>query len=427
MELIIAEKPSVARTIAATLGATENKDGYMQGHGFLVSWCIGHLVELALPEAYKAEYARWKYKDLPIIPDKWQYSVMKETEKQFNVLKNLMNDDHVGGIVCATDAGREGELIFRLVYEKAGCRKPVRRLWISSMEESAIREGFSNMKNMAAYDNLYQAALCRAQADWLIGMNATRLYSLLYGPTLHIGRVMTPTLFMLAEREDTIDHFEPETFYTVKLDIGGNMIASSDRISDLNKARGIQERCNRSEAVIQSIEHKQKTDGKEFHSVKKPFSVRESNDSKPFTIHEKTKKANPGFVSRSVSGRSRTLFRGDFVSSGGREILFCVRMRFTRRGPRPYFCASNFCCFMSFRAFSRFSFATASSGAKMSRCLHWSSACMYLSPAMLFSMAWCMMSVQRFMTSSGSSTLRFGMLRTFSASWYCPLAASIFA
>ena len=202
MELIITEKPGVARAIAAVLGAAEHRDGYLQGKGFWVSWCVGHLVELALPEAYDARYARWRYKDLPILPETWQYTVSAGTQKQFAVLASLMNDEHVTGIICATDAGREGELIFRLVYQCAKCRKPVRRLWISSMEESAIREGFRNLKPMAAYDNLYQAALCRAQADWLIGMNATRLYSLLYGPTLHVGRVMSPTLSMLAQREE---------------------------------------------------------------------------------------------------------------------------------------------------------------------------------------------------------------------------------
>lgn len=260
MELFIAEKPSVGKAIAAVVGATEQKDGYMQGRGMIVSWCIGHLVELALPENYKNEYVRWRYKDLPIIPEKWKYNVSKETEKQFNILCSLMNDERVTALVCATDAGREGELIFRLVYEKAGCRKPVRRLWISSMEESAIQEGIHNMKNMSAYDNLYKAALCRAQADWLIGMNATRLYSLLYGPTLHIGRVMTPTLAMLSERENVIDHFEPETFFTVKLDTGRGLTAHSDRINDLSSARSLSEACNKSNAVVKRIEHKQKTE-----------------------------------------------------------------------------------------------------------------------------------------------------------------------
>ena len=258
MELFIAEKPSVGKTIAAAIGATESKNGYIEGHGFMVTWCLGHLVELAMPEDYNKDFATWRYKDLPIIPDKWKYNVSADGAKQFNIVCSLMNDDKVNGIICATDAGREGELIFRLVYEKAGCRKPVRRLWISSMEESAIREGFHTMKNESAYDNLYQAALCRAQADWLIGMNATRLYSLLYGPTLPIGRVMTPTLAMLSEREDAIEHFEPETFYTVKLDLGNGLIGHSERIHDLSEARSLTEACNRDSAVVRQVEHKEK-------------------------------------------------------------------------------------------------------------------------------------------------------------------------
>lgn len=258
MELFIAEKPSVGKAIAAAIGATESKNGYMEGHGFMVTWCLGHLVELAMPEDYNKDFATWRYKDLPIIPDKWKYNVSADGAKQFNIVCSLMNDEKVNGIICATDAGREGELIFRLVYEKAGCRKPVRRLWISSMEESAIREGIHVMKKQSAYDNLYQAALCRAQADWIIGMNATRLYSLLYGPTLPIGRVMTPTLAMLSEREDAIEHFEPETFYTVKLDLGNGLIGHSERIHDLSEARSLTEACNRDSAVVKKVEHKEK-------------------------------------------------------------------------------------------------------------------------------------------------------------------------
>ncbi len=258
MKLIVAEKPSVGRTIAAAVGANESIDGYLQGHGCIVTWCIGHLVELALPEDYKPEYAHWRYKDLPIIPGQWKYKVTPETAAQFNLVRSLMNDDRVSEIICATDAGREGELIFRLVYEQAGCRKPVRRLWISSMETTAIEEGFRSMQTMSAYDNLYAAALCRAQADWLIGMNATRLYSLMYGPTLHIGRVMTPTLAMLAERESAIDRFEPETFYTVKLDLGNGLTAQSERFHDPNDARSLMEACGQSGAVVKNIEHKQR-------------------------------------------------------------------------------------------------------------------------------------------------------------------------
>ena len=260
MELIIAEKKSVGNNIAAALGAKEAGDGFLHGNDLIVTWCVGHLVELAMPEDYKPEYAYWRYKDLPIIPDRWKYSISTATEKQFNTVCSLMNDNRVDKIVCATDAGREGELIFRLVYGKSGCRKPVRRLWISSMEENAIRAGYRDMKDMSAYDNLYRAALCRAQADWLIGMNATRLYSLLYGTTLHIGRVMTPTLAMLTERETAIEHFKPETFYTVKLDLGNGMTASSERFPDLDKARALANACSRSNAVVKRIEHKKRTE-----------------------------------------------------------------------------------------------------------------------------------------------------------------------
>ncbi len=260
MELIIAEKPSVGRTIAAVLGANEAADGYLQGRGMIVTWCVGHLVELAMPEDYRKEYAHWRYQDLPIIPEKWKYNISRESAKQFGIVSSLMKDDRVDGIICATDAGREGELIFRLAYQAAGCRKPVRRLWISSMEESAIREGFHNMKSMSAYDNLYQAALCRAQADWLIGMNATRLYSLLYGTTLHIGRVMTPTLAMLTERENSIDNFHPESFYVVKLDLGNGCQARSERIHDLSRARALMDACNRSNAVIKRVERRRKAE-----------------------------------------------------------------------------------------------------------------------------------------------------------------------
>lgn len=211
-----------------------------------------------MPEDYRPEYAHWRYKDLPLFPDPWKYNVSKESAKQFNVVRSLMNDARVTALICATDAGREGELIFRLVYQAAGCRKPVRRLWISSMEESAIRDGIHNMKEMSAYDHLYQAALCRAQADWLIGMNATRLYSLLYGRTLHIGRVMTPTLAMLTQREDAIEHFVPETFYTVRLDLGKGQTAQSERIRDLSEARSLAEACHTDRAIVKRIEHKEK-------------------------------------------------------------------------------------------------------------------------------------------------------------------------
>ena len=201
MKLVIAEKPSVAMSLAAVLGATERKDGYLEGSGYLVSWCVGHLLELAQPEAYKEQYAKWRYEDLPILPENWKYEVPKDKKTQLALLCRLMKDKRVDSVVCATDAGREGELIFRLVYEYAGCKKPMERLWISSMEDAAIREGFDHLHPGSDYDKLYDAAVCRAGADWLIGINATRLFSVLYGVTLNVGRVMSPTLALLVQRE----------------------------------------------------------------------------------------------------------------------------------------------------------------------------------------------------------------------------------
>ena len=193
-QLVIAEKPSVARSIAGVIGADQKRDGYMEGNGYLVSWCIGHLVSLADAGAYDERFKKWRYDDLPILPQEWQYIIPAEKKGQFAVLRSLMERPDVTGLVCATDAGREGKLIFRFVYQMAGCKKPFKRLWISSMEDAAIREGFAHLKLGADYDDLYQSALCRAQADWLVGINATRLFSVLYGDTLNVGRVMTPTL-----------------------------------------------------------------------------------------------------------------------------------------------------------------------------------------------------------------------------------------
>lgn len=205
MKLVIAEKPSVAMSLAAVLGATERKDGYLEGSGYLVSWCVGHLLELAQPEAYKEQYAKWRYEDLPILPENWKYEVPKDKKTQLALLCRLMKDKRVDSVVCATDAGREGELIFRLVYEYAGCNKPMERLWISSMEDAAIREGFDRLRPGSDYDKLYDAAVCRAGADWLIGINATRLFSVLYGVTLNVGRVMSPTLALLVQRDFDLD------------------------------------------------------------------------------------------------------------------------------------------------------------------------------------------------------------------------------
>lgn len=192
-QLVIAEKPSVARSIAAVIGATEKQNGYWQGGGYLVSWCIGHLVSFAEAGQYDEKYCKWRYEDLPILPQPWQFIVPDEKKQQFEVLRALLNRPDVDSVTAATDAGREGELIFRFVYQMAGCTKPVKRLWISSMEDAAIREGFANLRPDSDYDALYQSALCRAKADWLVGINATRLFSVLYHKTLTVGRVQTDT------------------------------------------------------------------------------------------------------------------------------------------------------------------------------------------------------------------------------------------
>ena len=258
--LVITEKPSVASAIAKVIGAKERKDGYFQGGGYLVSWCVGHLVELAMPQAYDEKYGKWRKEDLPILPKKWKYQIYQSTKKQFQTLKSLMARKDVTELCCATDAGREGELIFRLVYHQVGCRKPFRRLWISSMEDSAIREGFQNLKPSSEYDALYNAALCRERADWIIGINASRLYSCLYDSTLNVGRVVTPTLAMLVEREEAIKAFMPELFYTVQLQADA-IRASSKRFSDKADAEVLAAKCREYHQVrVDSIETKEKTE-----------------------------------------------------------------------------------------------------------------------------------------------------------------------
>ena len=247
MNLVIAEKPSVAQSIAKVIGATTKHDGYLEGSGYLVSWCVGHLVELAEPEEYDGKYEKWRKEDLPIIPGKdgmdWRYQISMATKKQFNILKELMKREDVDCTTNACDAGREGELIFRLVYDKVGCKKPIKRLWISSMEDEAITDGFAHLKDGADYEKLYEAALCRERADWIVGINATRLFSTLYGQTLNVGRVMTPTLALAVEREAAIHSFKPESFYTVILNCNG-VILSSDRIGDKKKAEALADECN---------------------------------------------------------------------------------------------------------------------------------------------------------------------------------------
>ena len=256
--LIIAEKPSVAATIAAALGAKEKKDGYIAGSGYLVSWCVGHLVQLAEAAAYGEQYKKWSYDSLPILPQKWQYAVASDKGKQFKILKDLMHRADVSEVVNACDAGREGELIFRFVYDVAGCKKPMRRLWISSMEESAIKAGFASLKDGKEYDPLYSSALCRAKADWIIGINMTRLFSCLYGKTLNVGRVQTPTLKMLVDRDAAITTFKKEKYYHVCLSLSG-VEAASAKIHAAEEAGNLKAACETAQAVCTSVTREKKT------------------------------------------------------------------------------------------------------------------------------------------------------------------------
>ena len=258
MQLVIAEKPSVAASIAAALGVKEKKDGYIEGGGYLISWCVGHLVELAEAAAYGEQYKKWSYESLPILPEEWQYNVAADKGKQFSILKELMHRADASEVVNACDAGREGELIFRFVYEVTGCNKPMRRLWISSMEDKAIKAGFADLKDGRDYDALYASALCRAKADWIIGINATRLFSCLYDKTLNVGRVQTPTLKMLVDRGEAISHFKKEKYYHVRLDLSGAE-AASERISDKSRADALKAACEAGTAVCVSLTKEKKT------------------------------------------------------------------------------------------------------------------------------------------------------------------------
>ena len=258
MRLVIAEKPSVAQSIAAVLNAKKRHDGYLEGSGYLVSWCFGHLAELADAAAYNADYAKWTMKDLPIVPMNYRFTIREDKRKQFDILSGLLRREDVSEVVNACDAGREGELIFRTVYCLAGCSKPILRLWISSMEDDAIHAGFKQLKSGRDYDGLHQSALCRAKADWLVGINATRYFSLTYGRTLNIGRVMSPTLALLVQREADISAFVPEPFYTVQLDCG--FIAATDRMKDRKTADGIANACKGKTAIVKSVERKEKAE-----------------------------------------------------------------------------------------------------------------------------------------------------------------------
>lgn len=256
MRLVIAEKPSVAQSIASVLGARSKHDGYQEGNGYLVSWCFGHLAGLANADAYDAKYAKWKTEDLPIVPDPFIQKVYEDKKKQFKILKSLMNRKDVTEVINACDAGREGELIFRNVFYLAECKKPMKRLWISSMEDDAIREGFQQLKDGSAYDGLYQSALCRSEADWLVGINATRLFSQMYGTKLNIGRVISPTLALVVQRTTEISDFVPEPFYTVKLHAGFE--AETEKEKDRAIAEAIAESCAGENAHVRSVERKEK-------------------------------------------------------------------------------------------------------------------------------------------------------------------------
>ena len=259
VQLVIAEKPSVARSIAAVIGAAEKQNGYWQGGGYLVSWCIGHLVSFAEADQYDEKYCKWRYEDLPILPQPWQFIVPDEKKQQFEIVRALLNRSDVDSVTAATDAGREGELIFRFVYQMAGCTKPVKRLWISSMEDAAIREGFANLRPDSDYDALYQSALCRAKADWLVGINATRLFSVLYHKTLTVGRVQTPTLKMLVDRDAKILRFQKEKYYTVGIQ-SGSLKAGSGRIASMDEADTLRKACAGASAICFSVKREKKTE-----------------------------------------------------------------------------------------------------------------------------------------------------------------------
>ena len=258
MILVIAEKPSVAQSIAKVLGATSRKDGYMEGGNYIVSWCFGHLVELADASSYDERYAKWRYDDLPIVPESWMFEVTKDKAQQFKVLSSLMKDKRVTELVCATDAGREGELIFRLVYNKAGCTKPFKRLWISSLEDSAIREGFNHLRDGKEFDRLYEAALSRSKADWIVGINGTRLFTTLYHKKLVVGRVQTPTLAMLVERDGKISTFHKEKYFNVHVG-KGDLTADLEKVKTEEEAKKIAAACEKKQAVVSSLKRETKT------------------------------------------------------------------------------------------------------------------------------------------------------------------------
>ena len=259
LKLIICEKPSVSRAVAPVIGATEKKNGYFEGNDYLVSWCFGHLVSLKYPDDYCEKWAeKWNFSQLPMIPDTWKFRISENSKAQYDILKDLINDNRVSEIICATDADREGECIFRYVYKLIGCQKPVKRLWVSSLEEKAIHDAFQNMKNSSEYDNLFQAGFCRAKADWLIGMNGSRLFSCRYRDRLNLGRVQTPTLAIIVKRDYDVENFVKQKFFTVDLNLNGFTV-SSERIDSENLADTLVSDCNNNRAVVSEIRKAIKT------------------------------------------------------------------------------------------------------------------------------------------------------------------------
>ena len=310
MQLVIAEKPSVAMSIAAVIGAGERKDGYMEGGGYLVSWCVGHLAGLADATHY-GDYKKWRYEDLPILPRTWETVISPDKEEQFETLKNLMHRADVEALVCATDAGREGELIFRFVYEKAGCKKPFRRLWISSMEESAIKKGFDDLRDGHDYDPLYHSALCRAKADWLIGINATRLFSVLYNHTLNVGRVQTPTLSLLVERDNAIQNFQKKKYYVVHIG-NGTFEAASPPYTEKAEAEKLRKDCDGKTAVCTSLVREEKTENRPAFTTLRPCSGKQTGftaipPNRPLTTPNRSMKRSYAPIPGRTANISRTL------------------------------------------------------------------------------------------------------------------------
>jgi len=258
LKLVITEKPSVAQAVSKVIGAYKREDGYMEGSGYIVSWCVGHLVELAEPQDYDERYAKWRFEDLPILPEDWKTVVSSATKKQYGILKKLMHREDVDSVINACDAGREGEAIFRMVYEKAGCKKPMHRLWVSSMEDTAIRAGFDHLRSGSEYDRLYHASSCRNKSDWLVGINATRLFTTQYGRKLTVGRVQTPTLAMLVERKAQIEHFKKETYYKVHISGEEYKLTADEQMSNA-AAKALAEKCNGKSATITKAESVKKS------------------------------------------------------------------------------------------------------------------------------------------------------------------------